>query len=271
MKPFALLFASLFILSTGVSRAATSAAPAVTWATADRDLARIKAPTFPAKDFPITAYGAVAGTSDSTAAIAKAIAACHAAGGGRVVVPAGEFSTGAIHLKSNVNLHVSAGATLRFNPDPALYPVVFTRWEGVECMNYSPLHLRLRTGKHRHHRQRHPRRRRLQGHVVGAGTVKRGTESCKQRADRDRLNEMGEKACSRRPARLRAPATSSGPTSSSPTAAKTSSSRASPSSAPRCGRFTRCYPQNVTVRGAQHQSPTAPTTTAAIPNPAAMS
>jgi polygalacturonase len=55
------------------------------------------------------------------------------------VVPAGEFSTGAIHLKSNVNLHVSAGATLRFNPDPALYPIVFTRWEGVECMNFSPL------------------------------------------------------------------------------------------------------------------------------------
>ena len=62
-----------------------------------------------------------------------------AAGGGRVVVPAGTFLTGAIHLKSSVNLHLSAGATLRFSRNPQDYlPVVFTRWEGVELMNYSP-------------------------------------------------------------------------------------------------------------------------------------
>jgi polygalacturonase len=103
-------------------------------------LARIKAPTFPARDFTITQYGAVAGgTADASEAIAKAIAACSAAGGGRVVVPAGIFLTGPITLKSNVNLHVSEGATLRFHTDPAKYPLVFTRWEGIECMNYSPL------------------------------------------------------------------------------------------------------------------------------------
>jgi unsaturated rhamnogalacturonyl hydrolase len=102
-------------------------------------LARIKAPEFPARDFAITAYGAAAGGADCTEAIRQAIAACHDAGGGRVVVPAGEFHTGAIHLQSNVNLHVSAGATLKFLTDPAKYPTVFTRWEGVECMNYSPL------------------------------------------------------------------------------------------------------------------------------------
>ena len=50
------------------------------------------------------------------------------------------FLTGAIHLKSNVNLSVTEGATLKFIPDPAKYlPVVFTRFEGTECMNYSPL------------------------------------------------------------------------------------------------------------------------------------
>jgi unsaturated rhamnogalacturonyl hydrolase len=99
----------------------------------------IKAPTFPNRDFPITGYGAKEGT-DATGAIRAAIAACHAAGGGRVVIPAGTFTTGAIHLKSNVNLHVSAGATLRFSTNPADYlPAVFTRWEGTECMNYSPL------------------------------------------------------------------------------------------------------------------------------------
>ena len=112
---------------------------AVTWQTATEILARIKAPQFPARDFAITDYGAVAGgTTDATAAITQAIAACSAAGGGRVVVPAGVFLTGAIHLKSNVNLHVSEGATLLFRTDPAAYlPVVHTRWEGTECMNYS--------------------------------------------------------------------------------------------------------------------------------------
>src|SRR5205085_3297419 len=59
------------------------------------------------------------------------------AGGGRVVVPPGEWLTGAIQLKSNVNLHVSQGATLRWIFDLTKYPTVFTRWEGVECMNYS--------------------------------------------------------------------------------------------------------------------------------------
>ena len=103
-------------------------------------LARIKAPTFPARDFPITQFGAVAdGKTDATEAIAKAIAACNAAGGGRVVVPAGEFLTGAIHLKSNVNLHVSEGATLKFSTNPAHYPLVPTRWEGIECYNFSAL------------------------------------------------------------------------------------------------------------------------------------
>jgi polygalacturonase len=43
-------------------------------------------------------------------------------------------------LKSNVNLHISEGATIRFSTNPDHYlPVVFTRWEGVECYNYSPL------------------------------------------------------------------------------------------------------------------------------------
>jgi polygalacturonase len=56
-----------------------------------------------------------------------------------VLVPAGAFLTGAIHLRSNVNLHVTAGGTIRFHPDPAKYlPMVLTRWEGTECYNYSP-------------------------------------------------------------------------------------------------------------------------------------
>ena len=103
-------------------------------------LARIKPPGFPGRDFLITKFGAKAdGQTKSTDAFEKAIAACNKAGGGRVVVPQGTFLTGAIHLKSNVNLVVSRGATIKFSKDPADYlPVVFSRWEGTELMNYSP-------------------------------------------------------------------------------------------------------------------------------------
>ncbi|MBK8477689.1 MAG: glycoside hydrolase family 88 protein [Opitutaceae bacterium] len=109
------------------------------WGDVGAILARIKDPVFPARDFAITDFGAKPG-ADASGAIRSAIAACNKAGGGRVVVPAGEWLTGAVHLLSNVNLHVSKGATLRFKTDPEAYlPAVFTRWEGMECYNYSPL------------------------------------------------------------------------------------------------------------------------------------
>jgi polygalacturonase len=124
------------------ANAGAPAAPAEPgWSQLEQILARIVPPTFPERDCNIVEHGAVAGgKTDATAAIRKAIETCSAQGGGRVVVPPGEFLTGAIHLKSNINLHVSEGATLRFSTDPAAYlPVVLTRWEGIECMNYSPL------------------------------------------------------------------------------------------------------------------------------------
>jgi polygalacturonase len=101
-------------------------------------LSRIVPPKFPPRDFMITKYGARTG-KDASAALTKAIDACHRAGGGRVVVPDGDFATGPIHLRSRVELHLASGATLRFTTDPARYPLTFTRWEGVELMNYSPL------------------------------------------------------------------------------------------------------------------------------------
>ena len=105
---------------------------------ADAIVARVTPPNFPSRDFEITKHGARPGV-DASDSIRKAIEACSAAGGGRVVVPSGLFPTGPIHLKSNVNLHVAEGATLRFSREPKDYPLVFTRWEGTECMNYSPL------------------------------------------------------------------------------------------------------------------------------------
>jgi polygalacturonase len=109
------------------------------WSELPRILARIVPPSFPAHDFNITKFGAVGDNrTDNTAAIRAAIAACAQAGGGRVVVPAGEFVTGAIELKSRVNLFLDDKAVGRFTRDTSKYPVVFTRWEGMECMNFSP-------------------------------------------------------------------------------------------------------------------------------------
>lgn len=73
----------------------------------------------------------------NTEAIQQAIDAAASAGGGTVVVPAGEFLTGALFLKSNVELHLSAGAVLKFSDDPKDYPVVHSRWEGVHRKVYA--------------------------------------------------------------------------------------------------------------------------------------
>ncbi|MFC8311149.1 glycoside hydrolase family 28 protein [Streptomyces olivaceus] len=98
-------------------------------------------PRFPDAWFPVTEHGAVGdGTTDCTAAIRAAVRACHAAGGGHVLIPAGRWATGAIHLLSGVDLHVAEGATVLFSTDPAAYlPVVRTRWQGIEVHNYSPM------------------------------------------------------------------------------------------------------------------------------------
>jgi unsaturated rhamnogalacturonyl hydrolase len=101
-------------------------------------LARISTPSFPARTYSIADFGASPG-ADSTAAIRAAVAACSQAGGGRVLIPPGTWLTGAIRLASNVELHVSKGAKLLFSTDPSAYSNVPTRFEGVECINYSPL------------------------------------------------------------------------------------------------------------------------------------
>ena len=102
---------------------------------------KLKVPVFASRDFPITDFGAKAGGEVlNTDAFRRAIAACFEAGGGRVVVPAGTWLTGAVHLKSNVNLYLAKGSVLSFSGDPQDYlPAVQSSWEGWECFNYSPL------------------------------------------------------------------------------------------------------------------------------------
>ncbi|WP_328952454.1 glycoside hydrolase family 28 protein (plasmid) [Streptomyces sp. NBC_00184] len=108
---------------------------------AARILARIHDPRFPERRVSIADHGAVGdGVHDCTDAVRDAIETCARAGGGHVVVPPGEWLTGAIHLRDRIDLHVEEGATLRFRQEPEAYlPAVYTRYEGVECFNYSPL------------------------------------------------------------------------------------------------------------------------------------
>ena len=138
-------FLQLLVVGAGVGLVAPKIAFGQTnsgvWETEYKKiLARIKPPKFKKKDYKITKYGAVAdGKTLNTEAFKKAIAECSKNGGGRVVVPKGEYLTGAIHLKSNVNLHVSKGATVKFSTNPKDYmPIVHTRWEGMELMHLSP-------------------------------------------------------------------------------------------------------------------------------------
>jgi polygalacturonase len=137
----AILFMTIMVVLAGACSSGPGKETAeVSWDTMDEILSEIVAPVFPDAVFDVTEFGAVGdGETLSTEAINSAIIACSEAGGGMVLVPEGEYLTGAIHLKSNVNLHVSEGAILKFSRNPEDYlPMVFTRWEGVELFNYSP-------------------------------------------------------------------------------------------------------------------------------------
>ena len=158
------------------SQLPTAIAAVDPWAAAQAIVQRCSRPlVFRAQDFVITDFGArtcdvtqvdafvaylkkgkvsapAAGSPDCYAAIKSAIAACHAAGGGRVVIPAGNWlSCGPMVLRSNVHVHLSAGAHLYFNNNPADYArdgdidcgangkLVISRWQSNDCLNYSPM------------------------------------------------------------------------------------------------------------------------------------
>jgi polygalacturonase len=110
------------------------------WSKADSILCEITEPSFPHVTFNILDFGAIAdGKTLNTTAINNTISQANESGGGTVLIPGGTFLTGAIHLKNNVRLHLEEDATLVFSVDPKDYlPLVLTRWEGVDCYNYSP-------------------------------------------------------------------------------------------------------------------------------------
>lgn len=123
-----------------ISSVLADAKSVLPWPAAREIVAKTVLPRFRPHSFLATAYGAVGdGTTDNTAAFKRAIVHCNARGGGHVVVPPGVYSTGAIHLLSGVDFHLKAGAVLKFNGNAAGYPLVLTRYEGIECINRSPM------------------------------------------------------------------------------------------------------------------------------------
>lgn len=79
------------------------------------------------------------GKTNDTLALQQTIERCSDFGGGEVVVPAGDYFTGALALRSNVLLRLEDGATLNGSPDMADYPFAQVRWEGHWIKGYSAL------------------------------------------------------------------------------------------------------------------------------------
>lgn len=102
-----------------------------------RDLEQLVFPAFPENRLEIKDFSS--GPGDKKA-LQKTVDECVRRGGGTVCVTPGVWQTGGVKLYSNVHLFLEEGSRVEFSTDPEDYlPVVFTRWEGIECWNYSPL------------------------------------------------------------------------------------------------------------------------------------
>ncbi len=97
-----------------------------------------KLPAGPKVTLNVKDYGAAGdGKTNDTLMLQLAIDRCAVLGGGEVVVPAGDYATGALVLRSNVLLHIEEGASLLGSGDLAAYPVAEVRWEGRWIKGYS--------------------------------------------------------------------------------------------------------------------------------------
>jgi DNA sulfur modification protein DndE len=98
-------------------------------------------PEIPDRLFMVTDFGACGdGLTDNTESFRQAIAACSAAGGGKVIIPRGIWLTGPLTLVSRMELHVEEGALVKFSRVFDDYPLLDSSYEGraaVRCQ--SPL------------------------------------------------------------------------------------------------------------------------------------
>lgn len=98
-------------------------------------------PNFPAAVFHIKDYDKDLLTEkEKKGLIQRVVDRCKEAGGGKVIIDKGKWLSGPIHLSDNICLELEEQSEIHFSQHYEDYlPVVFTRWEGMECYNYSPL------------------------------------------------------------------------------------------------------------------------------------
>lgn len=135
-----LLALGLVLAASGPAFASREKLPPIDPIHAPFKMPQLQRPDFPDRQVNILDYGAVpGGETKNTAAIASAITALDKLGGGRVLVPAGVWLTGPVHLRSNIELHLAKDAVLKFSDVMEDYlPNVFVRVGGIELYNYSP-------------------------------------------------------------------------------------------------------------------------------------
>jgi polygalacturonase len=106
------------------------------------EMPRVKETSFPDYSRSITEFGAQSGgTYKNTEAFKKAISEVNSKGGGKIVIPRGMWLTGPIELKSNINLHLEAGALIVFSRDFDDYHLIETSFEGLNTVrNISPIY-----------------------------------------------------------------------------------------------------------------------------------
>lgn len=104
-------------------------------------MAEVKAPVIPDAKVSLKDFGAdPTGKQLCTDAFAKAIDQLYKMGGGHLVVPRGVWQTGPVVLRSNIDLHLEAGAVIQFAADENLYPLIKTSFEGLDTRRcQSPL------------------------------------------------------------------------------------------------------------------------------------
>lgn len=143
MKKIYIILMICMLLALIVVPAEAAEEKEFSWSIAEEILAKISDPVFPDYSVNVLDFGAVPdGKTLCTDAFKAAIEHVNKMGGGKVIVPKGEYLTGAIHLLSNVNLYLEDENTvIKFTQEAneKNYPLVLTRWEGSMCYNYSPL------------------------------------------------------------------------------------------------------------------------------------